>query len=204
MHGQTKKIDNSSSMNRQQLSSELKSLARQDQNDLKELASRLELANSFDDKMSYIRPVALRCQRRAKYMLDNLRRSGIEPTIPIIGEEASSAIILLALHSYLTIMEEVSAIFHRLNKEVVPLSYLSVLVDRIEVIKSKTQVLGTIIYDINGTNYLVPIKNPKGLNRRRRGYGLGELDLRGPVTQRPMDEDQYLLNFAFMDKEITE
>lgn len=175
-----------------------------DQKDLTDLGITLRSVNNTEEKISIIRQTATRCQIRAEKMIKLLENSGIKPAISKIGEEASCATILLALHSYPKIMRAVSEVFHDMKKDRpqdVPVNYLATLVDRIEIIDSKTQKLGTVNYIDEGVEYLVPIKNSATLNDRRSEYGLEAIDL-DKVKQKAMNTEQYRLSFAFMDRRI--
>lgn len=186
------------------LRSYLKKLVNADQKRLTDLGAKLGSVNSLEEKLSLIKPVAKECQMAAKDMLQTISKSKIKPTIPNIGTEASSAVILVALHSHIGIMRAVSQLFHKfvnVNKKVIPLQYLAVLDDRIQVISTRTQNIGTVTYFSSGKEYLVPINDIDNLEQRRSSYLLPKLKLE-KIKQRPLSNEDYLLNFAFMDQEI--
>ncbi len=193
-------------MNKSTLTKYLMDLVSMDQSNLSNLATKLKSVNSLEDYLSIIKPVAKLSQDTAEEMLATLKKSGINPTISNIGEDACNAIILIALHSYIEIMQEVRDLFNRLKKlnaKDFPLSYLAVLEDRIAVISTRKQTNGTITYENNGIEYFVPITNIKNLNSRRKKYNLSNYNIENITRkQKAMDEEQYLLNFAFMDRKI--
>lgn len=193
-------------MNNKDFRLQIQELVTVDQKELADLSSELGSANSVSDRLALIEPVARKCQKRSEFILKILGTSGVKPTISNIGEEGSAGVILLALHSYLEVMEKVNALYHRLLDEDpsdVPSSYLAVLVDRISIIKDGKQVLGTNNYYEDGKEYFIPIVDIGNLNHRRLKYNLKSLDIKVISSQQKlMTESEFAINFAFMDKKI--
>lgn len=193
-------------MDAKTLSIYLQDLAKEDQKRIADLGKDLKSAKTLNESLAVIKPVAKVCQETAETMVKTIYDSGIRPTISNIGEEASNAIILVALHSYISLMEDVKKMFDELIEVApkdLPLKYLAVLGDRIEVIKKKKQIFGTISYEHNNKEYFVPIKNLKKLNERRELYLLPPCDMKKITKQqKSMSEEEYLRDYAYMDKKV--
>lgn len=192
-------------MNATELKDYLEYLLDADQERMADLGKKLRSASSLEEKLAIIKPVAKKSQAAAEKLLNNLIKSNVSPTISNIGSSASSAAILIALHSYLEIMQKFSGFFHELmpaSRNDLPLDYLAVLDDRISLLSNGTQIYGTLSYDNDGHTYFVPIEDTQNLNRRRKDYNLSKLDL-DEITQKPMSRQDLLLNFAYMDKKLT-
>lgn len=192
-------------MDAKTLSAYLRELAKEDQKRLVDLSLELKSVKNFNKKLSIIKPVAKACQEAAESMVKVIKKSGIKPTISNIGEDASNAIILITLHSYIKIMDDVYKMFDELDTDAkdIPLNYLAVLIDRIELIKNRKQIFATITYEYNNQEFFVPVKNLEELNFRREKYLLPNCDIaKIRKKQRALSEAQYLLDYAFMDKKI--
>lgn len=153
---------------------ELLSLAEADQQEIQ--AHSINTSDlSADRKRVADLQLAKNCQERGRKAMEILRRISA-PTVKNIGLEGSQALALLALHSYVAIMEDVLRKFEQefvkepsnIYKQAIPPLY-----DRIMILKTKNQLFGTNwMTDENGHPFLISVKDFKGVNERRKQYGL--------------------------------
>lgn len=187
---------------------------KEDQARLTALGKKLNGLYDLDSKIQAIKPVAKACQLRAVEVLDLLNEIH-EPIKTNIGLDGSEAIIILTLHSNVTYMEKVLHIYEEcIEKDPSSIASDSVasLVDRVGLIKTGSQKLGTIwLEDENGSSFIPPIQEIESVNKRRIRYRLGPIVNRvtGDNTieaikklQKPVPQDIYDLNFVFMNMEL--
>jgi len=178
----------------------------EDQKDLIGLGEKLGPITLFNKKISTIKPIAKKCQSRAIKVMSYIKKNNINPSITNYGKEAAEGVILIFLHSYAELMGEFCDFYDSLikkNPKDYPLEYYAVLKDRIEVVNNRKQVLGTTKYnDLDSNEYYVPIIDIENIDARRAEYGLIPFDKRTDIIQKILTDEDFLLNFAFMDKKI--
>jgi hypothetical protein len=201
----------------------LLTLLHDDQNDLRQLGNKLSRLDSLERKLSAIKPVAYTCQKRAEQVLGILDVIK-EPTANNIGMDGSEAIIILTVHSNLKMMKKVLVHYQKVfadNPTNLAADAIPLLIDRISILKDRTQIFGTMwLDDGNGEIFLVPVRDFMKVNERRMRYGLPPLQrpsisgkkrrstnrpinaLAQESDQREIPEDVYQLNFAYMDVDL--
>lgn len=159
---------------------ELLAMLDQDQKEVRAQARfvRAWSANSGSESVVRRKRIQLskNCRARADRMLRILEV--IEaPTIDKIGVDASQAVSVVALHSSLSIMKKVLAIFAEYyQKDRANIYYQAIpsLTDRIMILEGKKQSFGTQwLPDKNGNWFLYPVEDFARMNERRAAYGLG-------------------------------
>jgi len=145
---------------------------------VKEEQKELKQVFSFGDKKSQEKThdtVMLRCHERSHELLKIINKIKY-PSIRAVGVQGSEAVLTLAMHSYLDVMEKIVAIFDNLvleNPESVSLQYLPALKDRIHVIKYGRQLYGTQwTLGEDKTPFMIEVDEPDQLEARRKKYNM--------------------------------
>lgn len=195
---------------------EIMELINKDQAELGKLFDVMPKQNSLKKKIAIIKPVARKCQQRAKIVFNIVNEIGC-PNNKAIGSDGSEAVVILILHSEITMMKEILWIFERCYREnpgSIDASLIAMLADRISIIESRSQIYGTtwLQDDVHG-RFLVPIKKFASVNKRRKLLGLGDLTKLDPNNkninikvsahdQKKISEETYMINFAFMNEKL--
>lgn len=194
-----------------------------DQREIKKLASSLEGSMSKEEQIKKIKPIAKKCHIRASRVQEILNEIKV-PVVTNIGLDGSRAVIILTMHSYLSFMEDVLALYKKCYEKdpnSVAKEWIPSLIDRIMILKRRRQLYGTHWLEDNNNNwFLVPVEDFANVNKRRAKYGLDSLKrphiplpsgkYRYPLgkgvakhsDQRNIPEDIFQLNFVFMDESI--
>ncbi len=157
---------------------ELVRLADEDQHEIMTQLQAISEVVSPESRKQKEHELHANCHRRAERMLVILREIK-EPTITNIGSVGCEAVLLLAQHSYLSIMKEVLAIFQKLENtspKNISKTYIPSLIDRILILEKKPQEFGTQwMTDAGGTPFLLPTRDFETVNIRRKNYQLGPI-----------------------------
>ncbi|HET9173843.1 MAG TPA: hypothetical protein VFN56_01015 [Candidatus Saccharimonadales bacterium] len=165
------------------VAAKLITLGNDDQEEIRRHQLLLSTLKTKSEQTDADRRLACNARVRAKELLQ------IVSTIPAVtlsnvGVEASKAVIVVALHSYLDVMQYILnnlETTYEHNPHDVYRQGIPPLRDRISILLSRQQEFGTNwMVGQNGRPYLIPVRNFDMVNANRKKYGLD------PV-RRPVD-----------------
>lgn len=157
------------------LAKELLLMLQDDQHEYRNMSQVMDSMPTSQKREEYRLNLASNSHKRAKRMLEILDVIGV-PTFENIGREAAEAVSIFALHSYLSEMEYVLAIYQKryaadpdsFYKEAIP-----PLTDRIMIAEQRKQKFGTNWSVTKGGKwFLIPVDDFANANNLRAKYGL--------------------------------
>jgi hypothetical protein len=181
--------------------SRLISLLESDQVDLKRLSRAYYDHLSNEQYKKIAKDYAEETKNRTKEMMNILNKIGA-PTINNIGEEASEALCVLALHSDLTAMKKVLKAFQD-NMGSILINVIPSLQDKVLIFYGEKQKFGTQwVQGEDGKPFLYPLEDFDKASKLREDYGLGVIVR--PKIMSLEHEDQDVLATSHDQREPTD
>lgn len=155
---------------------ELIKLVDEDQLEIRGHYQKLDAAANDDERAALEHTLDAHCHARAERMLEILKIIE-EPSITNIGKKGSEYVSVLALHSYIDVMQTALAaykkVYERDPRDVNQESIVS-LTDRIMIFEQRRQLYGSNwSVDKNGRFFMIPVEDFAHMNERRAVFGLG-------------------------------
>jgi hypothetical protein len=156
-------------------SAELLMMLEQDQKELREFPRLYNKIVSENEKDKVLKSIRTECHVRAIRMMAILNEIG-DPTVENVGLEASEAVAVIALHSYLGLMKKILRIYeHYYIQDRANIYYQAIpsLVDRIMILEQRRQLFGTNwSLGKNDKPFLIAVEDFSKMNEKRAQYDL--------------------------------